>query len=111
MKIQLKSNAEADSLILEGELDFQTVPDLRREFLKLVERKSPKILIDLKKISYIDSSGLAAFVELLQSIKSYGGKIAFFNLSEGVKNVFRISKLDLVFSLAPTEKEALSLLV
>lgn len=111
MKIQIKNSAESDHVALQGEIDFQTTADLRRELLKLSSRRSPKILIDLKKVSYIDSSGLAAFVELFQSTKSYGGKIAFFNLSEGVRDIFRISKLDLVFPLAANEKEALSLLV
>ena len=111
MKIKVKSNSEMDTVVLQGELDFQTVSDLRNELQKLSVRKVPKILVDLKDVSYIDSSGLAAFVEFHQQIKKYGGKTAFFNLSEGVRNVFRISKLDSVFPLAPTEKEALSLLV
>ena len=111
MKIQIKSSSEADKVVLQGEVDFQTAADLRQELQKLTARRSPKILIDLKKVSYIDSSGLAAFVGVFQSTKSYGGKIAFFNLSEGVRDIFRISKLDSVFPLATNEKEALSLLV
>lgn len=110
MKIKVKSNTEVDIIVLQGELDSQSVSDLKSELLKLSGRKALKISIDLKKVTYIDSSGLAAFVEFHQQIKNYGGKIAFFNLSEGVRNVFQISKLDLIFPLALTEKEALSLL-
>ena len=110
MKINVKSNTEVDMVILQGELDFQSVSDLKNELHKLSSRKAPKISIDLKKVTYIDSSGLAAFVEFHQQIKNYGGKVAFFNLSAGVRNVFQISKLDLIFPLAVTEKEALLLL-
>ncbi len=111
MKIKVKNSSEVDIVTLDGELDFDSVLDLRTELLRLADRKAPKVLIDLKQVQYIDSSGLAAFVEFHQRLKKYEGKVAFFNLSEGVRNVFQVSKLDLVFPLAPTEKEALSLLV
>ena len=69
-------------------------------------KKISKILIDLKKVNYIDSSGLAAFVELLQMTKSYDGKIVLCNLNDGVKNVFHISKLDFIFPLAPPRAQS-----
>ena len=111
MKIAVRKGEEGAELVaLEGDLDFHSSPNVRNEFAKLVEQQSQKILVDLKKVNYIDSSGLATFVELFQKIKRYGGKLALFNLSEGVRGVFEIAKLDSIFKLAGTEKEASSLL-
>ncbi len=110
MKIQVQSESEGVELIkLEGDLDFHCSPELREELSKLVDRQASKILIDLKKVNYIDSSGLATFVELFQKMKRYGGKLVLFNLTQSVRSVFEIAKLDSIFKLAQNQEEALTL--
>ena len=110
MKIQTKVGTQGyDSIFLEGDLDFHSSPEVRTELSKLVDRQSKKILVDLRKVSYIDSSGLATFVELFQKMKRYGGILVLFGLSQGVRSVFEIAKLDSIFKLAKDEQEALSL--
>ena len=110
MKIQTKTGEKGAELIeLQGDLDFHSSPDVRRELSKLVDKQAAKIMIDLKKVSYIDSSGLATFVELFQKMKRYGGKLVLYNLSAGVRSVFEIAKLDSIFLLANSEKDALNL--
>ena len=110
MKIQIQKNDQnIECIHLDGDLDFHSSPDLRNELTKAVDRKAPKILIDLQKVNYIDSSGLATFVELFQKMKRYGGKLVLFNLNPSVRSVFEIAKLDSIFKLAASEKEALSL--
>lgn len=111
MKIELKQDDKGVSFVtLQGDLDFHSSPELRTEFVKLVDTQTPKILVDLKKVNYIDSSGLATFVELFQKMKRYSGKLILFNLSQGVRSVFEIAKLDSIFRLANNEKEALALI-
>ncbi len=111
MKIVTKSGEKGVAQIqLQGDLDFHSSPDVRRELSKLVDQQSLKILIDLKQVNYIDSSGLATFVELFQKMKRYGGKLVLYNLSQGVRSVFEIAKLDAIFQIANTEKDALSLI-
>ncbi len=111
MKIELKRDEQGVHFIaLQGDLDFHSSPELRTEFVKLVDGQASKILVDLKKVAYIDSSGLATFVELFQKMKRYSGKLILFNLSQGVRSVFEIAKLDSIFRLANNEKEALSLI-
>ncbi|MFA6599785.1 MAG: STAS domain-containing protein [Candidatus Omnitrophota bacterium] len=109
MHIQTSQEETGISRItVEGDLDFHTSPDLRRELTKLVDQQTPKILIDLEKVGYIDSSGLATFVELFQRMKRYGGKLALFNLAPSVRGVFEIAKLDTIFRLAKNREEALA---
>ncbi len=107
MKIHIKSAQQGIELItLHGDLDFHSSQELRVELIKLADRQASKILVDFKKVDYIDSSGLAAFVELFQRMKRYNGQMAFFNLSSGVRDVFEVAKLDSIFRLAQNEKEA-----
>lgn len=110
MKIQKKTGDQgAEFIALEGDLDFHSSPEVRTELTKLIDKQAKKILIDLKKVAYIDSSGLATFVELFQKMKRYGGILVIYNLSQGVRSVFEIAKLDAIFKLAKDEKEALAL--
>ena len=111
--MKINTNAETPDthiVSLEGDMDFHSSPDVRRELTKLVDQKSLKILIDLAQVGYIDSSGLATFVELFQKMKRYGGKLALFNLTDSVRSVFEIAKLDTIFKLVGSKDEALATL-
>ena len=111
MKIQVKKNETGLDLVeLDGELDFHSSPEVRAELGKLVDRQAPKVMIDLKSVNYIDSSGLATFVELFQKMKRYSGTLVLFNLTQGVRSVFEIAKLDTIFKLAASQKDALALI-
>ena len=66
--------------------------------------------MDLKKVSYIDSSGLATFVEALQRMNQAGGKLVLMGLTAAVRGVFEIAKLDSIFILADSEGGAASVL-
>jgi anti-sigma B factor antagonist len=110
MKIQTRqAQQSAEILAIEGELDFHAAAEVRDAISKLTDKQAPKILIDFSGVSYIDSSGLAIFVEAFQKIKRYGGKLVLFSLAPSVLNVFEVARLNSLFRLASTETEALSL--
>ncbi len=109
MKISQKQKNEIQVIELSGELDFQSSPELRDRLQKIIEEFN-KVLVNLKKVSYIDSSGLATFVEALQKVKRTNGKLVLSELAPAVRSVFEIAKLDRVFSLATSEEEGFQLL-
>ncbi len=109
MKIQQRQAGDVHVFELAGELDFHTSPDLRSKLQPVTEKSSHKVIINLKKVNYIDSSGLATFVEALQKAKRSSGKLVLTELMPSVRSVFEIAKLDKVFTLAATEAEALEL--
>ena len=90
-----------------GEVDINQSPDIKRDFDKLISKKEPKIVIDLSKVTYVDSSGLATLVEILKKMKQYGGRMKLAGLSPKVKSLFEITKLDKLFEIALTEDEAI----
>jgi len=110
MKISQKKKNEVDVFELSGEVDFHTSPELRDQLLKAIGKNSSRILVNLKKVSYIDSSGLATFVEALQKGKRNNGQLVLAELESAVRSVFEIAKLDSVFTLANSEAEGLNLL-
>ncbi len=73
-----------------------------------LEHEAPRILLDLSDVTYIDSSGLALFIETLQRITAYGGTLALCGLRPSVLSIFEIARLDQVFQIFPDKTSALA---
>jgi anti-sigma B factor antagonist len=93
--------SQPETLVLDGEIDLHRSPEIKTLLLPLLERKAPRILLDLSRVTYIDSSGLATLIEALQRVMGYGGRLGLFGLQEGVRNIFEIARLDQVFEVFP----------
>ena len=106
MKVNCSVQNNIQIVEVEGDLDFHSSPNLRQTLNQLADKKTPKIVINLKKVGYMDSSGIATFVEALQKTKKYQGNLVLSEMAPGVRGVFEIAKLDGIFSLAATNQEA-----
>ena len=103
----IKSMKQEGVLVIqvEGEINISTSPELKKLFEK---EASQKIVVDLKNVTYIDSSGLATLVEMLKRARTQGGGLALASMSLKVKSLFEITKLDKLFSIFETQEEAIS---
>jgi anti-sigma B factor antagonist len=106
VKIEIKKGLTVCHV--EGEIDISSSPDVKKAFDKLISQKTPKIVINLSKATYVDSSGLATLVEIMKNMRSYSGKMRLSNLSSKIKSLFEITKLDKLFEIMATEEEAIS---
>jgi anti-sigma B factor antagonist len=102
------SNPEPGVLALEGEIDLHESPHVKEKLEPLLEDKHPRIVVDLTGVSYIDSSGLALFIEALQRVQAYGGQLALCGLAASVRTIFEIARLDQIFRIFPDKRAALS---
>ena len=100
--------ARAVKVEIAGEVDMHNSPAVREHLLAAVGRRPPLILVDLARVEYIDSSGLATLVECLQHMAGYGGKLALVGARRPTMDVFAIARLDRIFSFYPSEEEALT---
>ena len=67
-----------------------------------------KLILNLGQVPYMDSSAIAVLVEALQKMRKTGGKVFLTNLQPRVKGFLEIARLDSIFSVVPTEDEALA---
>jgi anti-sigma B factor antagonist len=95
-------------LKLSGEIDLNEKPNVMARLDPLIDKKPNSLVIDLSHVSYVDSSGLAIFIDALQRVKKNGGTLALAGLQENVKVVFEIAKLDQVFEIYSNLDEALT---
>ena len=92
---------------VEGEVDMYSSPRVRSEIIALTKRKKQVICLDLQKVTYMDSSGLATLVEGLQLAGQYEGNFKLVHLREEVLEVFELTRLDHIFEIYDTMENAL----
>jgi anti-sigma B factor antagonist len=80
---------------------------LRDLVRNLISQGNKKILLNLRNVDYIDSSGLGELVSAFTNMRSGGGELKLLNLTKRVQALFRITKLYTVFDI--TDDEATSL--
>jgi anti-sigma B factor antagonist len=79
---------------------------LRDLVRNLASRGNKKILLNLRDVSYIDSSGLGELVSAFTNMRSLGGELKLLNLNERVHDLLQITKLYTIFDI--TDDEATS---
>jgi anti-anti-sigma factor len=112
MNMQTMQDKIANALILRirGRLDASTAGSLEQQFQRVLALGEKMLLVDLSQLDYISSAGLRAFLIITRELKSAGGKLALFTLQENVKNVFDITGFTGIFTIAPTQDEAVAAL-
>jgi anti-sigma B factor antagonist len=95
-------------LPLEGEIDLHVSPRVAVSLAQMSQKKLDPVVVDLARVTYIDSSGLAVLIEGMQNVEEYGGKFALAGLQENVRSIFEIARLDQVFRIFPDVDAALS---
>jgi anti-anti-sigma factor len=100
------STPQANVLVLQGEIDLHEAPRLREGVRQMLAKQPPCLYVDFLRVTFIDSSGLAVFVEAMQRVNAYGGKLALYGLHDTVEAIFHIARLDQVFRIFPNEVAA-----
>jgi anti-sigma B factor antagonist len=106
MQINMQDMNGVTIVRMNGDIDINSAPDVKKSFDTTVREKKDKVVINLKEVGYVDSSGLATLVEILKNLRSYGGKLKLSNLSAKVKGLFEITKLDKLFDIEAEEEDA-----
>ena len=98
-----------DKLIvaLDGDVDLNRAPDIRRILLDCVAR-GLDVLVDLSGVTYIDSSGIASLVEALQEAGKKGIGLGLVAVSDDARKVFELARLDKVFAIHADLQSAMS---
>lgn len=94
---------EANIRILEptGILDGTQAEAFRQEVDEALEAGADKILIDLKDITFVDSSGLGILVVVLKKVRACHKKLYVCSINDQVKMLFELTSMDRVFEVLP----------
>ena len=107
MEVRTLHEGEISVIEINGEVDMYSSPDVRTIIIELTKSKKPTIMIDLRNVCYMDSSGLATLVEGLQLTGKYDGAFKLINLRDEVLEVFELTRLDHIFEIYDSKELAL----
>lgn len=91
----------------ENKLDARIAPDLKSEFTIMSNRGIRNIILDLSKVSFVDSSGLSAVLLGQRTCKNMGGIMVLCGVKDSVMKVLKIAHLDENLDILPTLDEAI----
>jgi anti-sigma B factor antagonist len=99
VRIETTDTAGETTIVVEGDVDLYSSPELRTAVLKAVPKATTGVGIHLGGVSYMDSSGVATLVEGLRSAKEHGKKFALVAPSASVMKVLELARLDSIFEV------------
>ena len=109
MQISARHLDKITVLDVTGDIDLANSPQLRKVLLhELKEMKVPRVVLNLQKVRYIDSSGVASLVEGLRASRDTGSRFILFGLSTSAREVLQLSKLVKIFEICETEEQAIA---
>ncbi len=81
---------------------------LRSTLLEIAEQKKNKLIINLEKATYLNSTALGVLISAHANFVKREGKIILCNLDKNLENLFVITKLIQVFSISETLDQAIN---
>lgn len=103
MEMKLNTLGEVRIIELIGKFDIESTEQFEETFQGELKHKPSAIAINMKKLDYIDSSGIGALIKSLNSIKNNKGVLILFGLKQMILNIFKLAKLDLFFQIMTEE--------
>jgi anti-anti-sigma factor len=79
-------------LKLEGELDLWSVERLQA-VLQRVSRDHAAVLVGLERCQFVDSTGIALFLQARRQLEAKGGRLALYGCSDQVLRIFTVAGL------------------
>ena len=91
-----------------GEVDVYTAPRLREALLDLVDSGHHNVVVDIRGVEFLDSTGLGVLVGGLKRVRQHEGSIQLVCTQERILKIFRITGLTKVIVIRATVEEALT---
>lgn len=88
------------------ELDARNSEQAKAHFRSLVESGATRLVVDLSRLSFVDSSGLGALVAALKLARNAGGDVRLCGVSDQVRSIFELTRLTRVFETHPDRESA-----
>jgi len=92
-------NGDDTVIRIEGVLDAVTAPEIRPLVDSLIRDQRMAVGVDLAALRLIDSSGVGVIVSLYKRAKVYGGVVKITGLRDQPLTIFKLLRLDKVFSV------------
>lgn len=108
MQLRMSTRSVEGVLVLDcsGRVVFGEESARLRDMVKGLLAQSPKLVMNLREVNYIDSGGLGTLVSLYTSARNAGGAVKLASLSQRVGDLLQVTKLLTIFEVFDDEAAA-----
>jgi anti-sigma B factor antagonist len=99
MTYEVRRNGTEVRLLAEGDIDMHVAPELRKVLRQIVAEKPSLVIVDLAKVPFVDSSGIATLVEALKLLRQGTSSLRVENCQEPVRDTFDIAGLTKILGI------------
>jgi anti-sigma B factor antagonist len=105
----INQNKLASIFSLKGKITSDTdLEKITTEINKSIEANNNKLIFNTEELEYINSTGINFFMRTLTKSRVNNGDLIFFGINGAVENVFKITKLNKIYTIYTSENEALN---
>jgi len=108
VRLKISTRLIDDVIVVDcyGHLVFGDETTLLREQVKGLLPANPRVVLNLRDLTFMDSSGMGAIIELFTSTQRAGGCLKLASISKHIRDALTITKLIMVFETFPDELAA-----
>lgn len=107
MQISTRQESGATVVDIIGDITLHNSPEVRKTLLVALQGGRGRVIVNMKAVRYIDSSGVASLVEGLKASRDTGIRLALVGLSPAARQVLELTRLLKLFEVHEDEQEAL----
>jgi len=108
LQIEMEQRGKVLVVRLKGELDHHTADHVKQRMEEAIENGSLHVILSVKDLTFMDSSGLGVILGRYKQITAKGGKMVVCDMSPSVYRLFEMSGLFKILSIQDNERLALS---
>jgi anti-sigma B factor antagonist len=106
VRVSVRQAEKATILDVAGNIDLQSSPEMRKALLDHL-KVAGCVIVNLKEVPYIDSSGIASLVEGLKASRDQKKRLVLIGLNRMARDVLNLTRLTPLFEIHETEEQAL----
>jgi len=108
MEVSRRESGDIVIFDVTGEIDLYNAPTIKEMVRQEIEKGKVNLVVNLDKVSYIDSSGIGVLISSLSNLKKVGGGLKLANVYASVRKVFELTKLTGFFDIYDSVENAIS---
>ena len=107
MELRTEKVGDVIVVVVPGEqLDASNAKDLKRDIATLIQPQA-RMVLDLRELNFVDSSGLGAILSSLRQLNATGGDLKLCGMSKPVRALFELVRMHKIFEIHGTRDEAI----
>lgn len=107
LETQIRALSQLAVIDVSGEIDLYTAPQFKRALADTIDDGHRHIVVNMKQVSYMDSSGFGTLLGATKRVRPDGGSVNLVGCNDAIHRMLRITRLNTVFGIFDDEDAAI----